>query len=155
MSDAVRVAKIQAESAQKVATIGAQANMGRLTSEREAGTFGAHAGQMRSTQNLNNVKAAVDKLNIPYKTELAKIAKPLADAELTYSQTRNIVNAMANLVKRSGGMSPEQMGKELQKAANWAANIDYMDIAEQLSRLIDIKGKIERLPRIPGQTPAR
>ena len=156
MSDAVRIADKQTRSAQKVARIQRQgaenvaritsaAPMGRLDMDRTAGTASAAAEANRARASVDRVNADLLKLGMPRARETAKFAKQLAEADVTFAQTRNLVNGFANLMKRSGSVTPEQVGDVVRGIGNMR-----IDEALELYKLFLNAKDISRLPAFPG-----
>lgn len=114
-SDAVRVAKIQARSADNVARINSTAPLSREGREASAGIASAQGEKLRSESSLNVTRRLLEQARLPRAVINSKAAAKFAAADLTEAQSKSIVNATANVIRRAKGISPEAVGKLLRK----------------------------------------
>lgn len=114
-SDAVRVAKIQTRGAEKVARINSSAPLSRENREASAGTASAQALNLRSQSSLNVTRRLLEQARLPRAVINSKAASDFAAADLTEAQSKSIVNATANVIRRAGGASPESVAKGLSR----------------------------------------
>jgi len=126
VSDQYRIARLQARNSEKIARIGADAQKysADRTSEASRGEMASKVQSNEASARFQNAQAAIQESNLPRSEESAKFAKELAEADLTFAQTRNVVNAVANLARRSGLTSPKQVKEFLDKTIGSAIELD-------------------------------
>jgi hypothetical protein len=160
VSDQYRIARLQARNSEKIARIGADAQKysADRTSEASRGEMASKVQSNQASARFQNAQAAIQETNLPRSEESAKFAKELAEADLTYAQTRNLVNGFANFMKRSGSVTPEQIGALLRKHADvssdralsiYKALLEFTDSMHRLSKSYE-----KATSKIPGMIPS-
>ncbi|AXQ65989.1 MAG: hypothetical protein [Microviridae sp.] len=145
-SDAVRVAKINAHASERVARINSTAPLSRENREASAGTASAQALNLRSQASLNSTRRLLEQAKLPRAVLNSKAASDFAAADLTEAQSKSIVNATANLIRRAGGASPESVAKGL---SHYGDAIAERVLSLYRAFLDDSSSVRRRLPRLP------